>query len=574
MEFETQQEVEAAIDQHYRTICDLKFRWNMFSPINRRFPPEVLEEVFLYYAMGMCPSVYEFLHRSSPGAYAWIRIGHVCRFWREIVLQLPRMWGHITVGPYTMPECVDEMLRRSRQTSLVVQAYLPAHTLSGFTSLSVVLAQLHRTRNLNLTVSAAHLVEHFGTLGGTAPKLRNFTLTEPFGLGSPVDPPFPTQATHLNRLVISGHPLTKVQQMFCPSLRHLSLSSMNIDSLEILYQSLVKMPSIRTLELQFLDMHNTISMFSDENVALPHLRSMRLSAGGNSAALCARFLRRVTFPGDTSISCIGFQDVVGYFRGSSTAFVSAIADKLNGVGTIGTPLPLKSLSLRSSKSGETALVMQGWTSEHTVDSLHRGIRKHCQFENQWSARCAIIQVVELCSAIKLSEVTSFYISDHPLARFEIYDWVKAFMQMQKLRTLDVRSFAARTLPAVLMLQHDGPNSMPGGPSGAKPILQWKPMFPSLQRLVLRGVHFKEYYRQKDELTFLAVLGEALRKRKSRGLQLPQLVIQDAVNFTASDENRLALLVKHLEWDGEETILDDREEDEKNCTDEEEFDSDG
>ncbi|GJE90066.1 F-box protein [Phanerochaete sordida] len=92
----------------------LKTRWNTTLPV-ARLPPELMLLVFDDWAA----ECYVEIQKTQPPyrPYSWISCTHVCRRWRELALSSPCLWRRIVPAS---PEWTEELLSRSRQTSLCV----------------------------------------------------------------------------------------------------------------------------------------------------------------------------------------------------------------------------------------------------------------------------------------------------------------------------------------------------------------------------------------------------------------------------------------------------------------------
>ncbi|KAH9925855.1 uncharacterized protein BXZ73DRAFT_49699, partial [Epithele typhae] len=78
---EVQAWVRARIDK-YRQLVDILVAFhNAIAPIHRAFPPEVLAEVFIQRVA---------LEQSDP-----MIVAHICRRWRAVALDCPRLWAAV-----------------------------------------------------------------------------------------------------------------------------------------------------------------------------------------------------------------------------------------------------------------------------------------------------------------------------------------------------------------------------------------------------------------------------------------------------------------------------------------------
>ncbi|OCH93820.1 hypothetical protein OBBRIDRAFT_710529, partial [Obba rivulosa] len=106
-------------------IIDLKTRWNTFSPVSR-LPTELLAKIFILRARDTTDRDLDALYRKKYGLalagaekrYTWIRVAQVCRHWRAVALNCPRLWNHIYV---TSPKWMETLLPRTLEAPLSVE---------------------------------------------------------------------------------------------------------------------------------------------------------------------------------------------------------------------------------------------------------------------------------------------------------------------------------------------------------------------------------------------------------------------------------------------------------------------
>ncbi|PSR72217.1 hypothetical protein PHLCEN_2v11924 [Hermanssonia centrifuga] len=547
-------EIEAVLEQYHRDVAELRQRLNAFSLINQRLPPELLAEIFVHYIAETSPSG---LETYAPDArppdykkpYEWVQITHICHFWRDVALLSPRLWNRILVTQHTNVDCVREMLARSQQAPLFVSVDEEHHTNSDSVdfSLQAILAELHRIRSLELSVSSATLFKHSVHIERPAPLLRRFLLIDIDAQDEVVSrAPLPIATVHLERVILSGYELTHIRHTLLPSIKHLTLLLPPQGfSLELLHSALGDMTLIETLTLSLWDGPSTHAVLGV--VAFPYLERLQLIG---ASVVCAAFLRHTTFPA-TSTTVIEGLDGADF-----NSFVSAMADKLNGDGVLGKPAPIKSLALTHPDGNSSAWTLQGWTMERPIESLPKD-RAPFQFSVTFNESCSVPHLVELFSSLPSSEVTSVYMGG-PAMYLMISDWFNSFKHMERLMFLKISSMSVDGLPPALMMQQDGQVISQRATTSRKVNTLCKPMFPRLRLLVLHEVFFRELVGHDEEILFFELLRKALKRRMTRRLPLRQLIITSAINFTASDASKLKSVVKALEWDGVETMIDDED----------------
>ncbi|KAF9474923.1 hypothetical protein BDN70DRAFT_865590, partial [Pholiota conissans] len=125
---EQKQEIEKfnqKIDERKISLSTSATQRNSLVPVSS-LPPEILSDIFAlaqvrepdYGATGGR------LRDRLVGHHAkdllrWIYVTHVCRRWRYIAINLATLWVNV---PIDYPEWVEEMIRRSKDCSLIVQA--------------------------------------------------------------------------------------------------------------------------------------------------------------------------------------------------------------------------------------------------------------------------------------------------------------------------------------------------------------------------------------------------------------------------------------------------------------------
>ncbi|KAF8481686.1 hypothetical protein DFH94DRAFT_404420 [Russula ochroleuca] len=142
----------------------LKSRRNALAPISR-LPPEILATIFSL----LPPSTWN----KEAGHLEWIRVGHVCRLWRETALNHPRLWSYINFTKLT-PAAAVEILARAKMA--------PLHVAADFTRWSVAhplflesQLEAHISHTCHLRISG-HLQAAIERLVSSAPTLEFLSL--------------------------------------------------------------------------------------------------------------------------------------------------------------------------------------------------------------------------------------------------------------------------------------------------------------------------------------------------------------------------------------------------------------
>ena len=85
-------EAEAETEKCIRDLAVKRRKLNALLPI-ASLPPEILADIFLDFSVA-----WRRKHVGQPGepaARRWIRIAHVCHYWRETCLSTPHLWTDI-----------------------------------------------------------------------------------------------------------------------------------------------------------------------------------------------------------------------------------------------------------------------------------------------------------------------------------------------------------------------------------------------------------------------------------------------------------------------------------------------
>lgn len=161
----------AAFDA-FRASAQNRARLNALLPINARLPPEVLAQIFAAYIHASHdPEEYAGYHRHPP--YAWLKIAHVCHYWREVAIQTPSLWSYITL---TRLECVKEMIMRSKEAPLSIFTGPYMRSRHPLALLQLAFNEIHRVKNFDLWVPTENLLKLENNERRVAVQLRTLKL--------------------------------------------------------------------------------------------------------------------------------------------------------------------------------------------------------------------------------------------------------------------------------------------------------------------------------------------------------------------------------------------------------------
>ncbi|KAG2053575.1 hypothetical protein BDR06DRAFT_956277 [Suillus hirtellus] len=105
-----QTEIDDELAALTEMMRSLRTRRNSLSPISS-IPPEILGIIFVHHVQ-QTQLVYA---PDAPAVLSWLKIGHVCRHWREVVLGTPELWATPFLNSL---QATEEMLSRSKMASL------------------------------------------------------------------------------------------------------------------------------------------------------------------------------------------------------------------------------------------------------------------------------------------------------------------------------------------------------------------------------------------------------------------------------------------------------------------------
>lgn len=224
----------------------------MFSMDINRLPPEVLSEIFIHHR-------YVDSELNWSRRYQWIKITHVCHYWRSIALSSPRLWT--TIKPHKNIEVIKEVLIRAKKAplSVLLDYNGSAPPLDVF---ELVLAEFSHIEHLNFHINSdilESLIKHFPL---QSPQLRSLVFSRYGSSDSEVnkDPWLhlleECDTSKLTKLEVSGYNIAWAAKPLPSTLTRLvvSISShkdSNKLSLPELITALSDAPSIEHLALHY-----------------------------------------------------------------------------------------------------------------------------------------------------------------------------------------------------------------------------------------------------------------------------------------------------------------------------------
>ncbi|KAK7688964.1 hypothetical protein QCA50_007655 [Cerrena zonata] len=136
--------LQDSLVKHHRIVAAIQAHRNSFVPtINSILPSEILAEIFLQLVH---------VYKLQFDKYYWMKITHVCRYWRDVALSFPRLFSDIHF-PTRDHHKFEELIRLSDTTPLTlhVDDYY-SDDEDGSRSWEAIAPHLSRTRSLLMRI--------------------------------------------------------------------------------------------------------------------------------------------------------------------------------------------------------------------------------------------------------------------------------------------------------------------------------------------------------------------------------------------------------------------------------------
>ncbi|KAF9480798.1 hypothetical protein BDN70DRAFT_804624, partial [Pholiota conissans] len=105
--------IDDTIERYQTYILTLKNQRNNFISISR-LPPEVLSHIFMIVRVDAEDS------EPTKQLFAWIKLTHVSRYWRNVAIASPNLWAYIDNPMLDNSPWLEECLRRSKDANLTI----------------------------------------------------------------------------------------------------------------------------------------------------------------------------------------------------------------------------------------------------------------------------------------------------------------------------------------------------------------------------------------------------------------------------------------------------------------------
>jgi len=247
-----------------------------------KFPPEIASHIFIKYAP---PSAsHHKKDRSTP-----LRLGSVCRKWRQLAWATPQLWSSVVIGPAKAPlELLAEWLERSASLPLTITFYGRSGQNDGVSQ--ILNKHSARWYDIHLNVAPTCFPRFDGSSEGNI--LHRLILDSPIYI-TPSDPP---------KFSMKSQP--------CPT--DLTLLRVGLPSVDIIWNNLTvasvdgigvhdcvelirRAPVLQTLRLRAIKTSPSIFPLPNTRIVHPHIRSLETSIFRNPSTFAA-FLDSVAFP--------------------------------------------------------------------------------------------------------------------------------------------------------------------------------------------------------------------------------------------------------------------------------------
>ena len=171
-------ELEKKLSYHQKAIAQYRGRLNdLQSRINVLMPPELLREVFKQLMWGCVLENIRFLTakygsniKYRPTRSTWLRVAHVCRYWRSIALTFPELFSFLDAGVYgPATPFASRCLKLSNPAPLYLSFDELKHNLKAFEQVA------HRISEMRI----ANLQTHLSNTSPIFPAVQSLTVHIP-----------------------------------------------------------------------------------------------------------------------------------------------------------------------------------------------------------------------------------------------------------------------------------------------------------------------------------------------------------------------------------------------------------
>lgn len=512
-------------------------------------PPEVLTSIFIQV------KAIDEIENWDKKQLEWIKITHVCKYWREVGIRTRCLWTNI---PMYSEEWAVEMLQRSKDMSITVTVDLARSSVPypSAAALQKMYENFPRMQELNV-IKATHQ-EAAPFLNLTLPTdlpLRLHTVR--FG-GDTIrydhsdilcfkdSTFFPNlNLSSLRRLsLLDCHLDWKASSGFLRNLTHIRVISDHKHDLldkgvEPFLNVLRGMPFLESLDFEYFAGPHRVSEVHPlpvhfEKVALNHLKILRLGVQMRQLDL---ILDGLDVPPDALMKLYCYETSASFslFPG----VLSSYASHLVKAGT-----PIRSFEL--SNYCEKEFRITAWTTVIPLESLNV-VDIPPIMETIFCLDQSVDHTTEMIYQHALKSLNLDHLESLKIRDWSVVDgdaWAATFGALPKVGSIDLGNTRIRGLSRALASYIDDDVMNPGA--------KRTPAFPSLRAvsLSLSRVFLKDRLRQNQKIIL-----DAVKLRSSIGLGLQHLVIWDTEGLSRKIMNQIREIVPVVEksWTPEQNV---------------------
>ncbi|CDO73331.1 hypothetical protein BN946_scf185008.g94 [Trametes cinnabarina] len=518
--------LEDDIAVHEKAIIELKGRLNTMTDI-ARLPPELLSEIFLHLAELSYNDIGLSFRPSYVCArfYAWVSVTHVCRSWRTIALNTPRLWGHIVL---TRSSIVNDVLTRSKKAPLRVTGYISSPHDERAKLLKNIMQESSRLKELHVAGPASMFRDLFPTSMEPANILETVVLsdyshTSPFYNASDINQPIfrQEQLPRMRELEIRRLVFRWDSYALSPRITRLVING-RLDSQALLGTFDTLLSTLQKMHnLEYLELEDAIPRLPDTTKTLPSPartlsfpRLQRLVLIGTSLD-CGNLLNHISLHSGvhSKVVCRGIngsQELIRIFG----AHVSRLE-----------PLVTVQLS-RGAYGGK--LHVRGWRALVDPNDTNPTIELQVDALACSSLASYLVRDSKMFTRVRVLRVDA---EDHD------WRWKDVFAGMPDLEELaisgDPQDQFITAVSATRKTKRHNPPSL---------------VLPSLRMLRLTHTRLcSPDYDQPPE--FIDKLEDWLMMRCNYNMPIDELHLTCCVNITEDDVERLIEIVPYVKWDG-------------------------
>ena len=529
-------------------------------------PPEVLALVFHFLLLEESP----YFRKQNRG---WIRVTHVCWYWRQVALDDSSLWARISGIP-TNTEWVSETLARARNAPLDIDIDLGWN--SNPQALSKFSPHISHTRSLRLLCLTQLNYDSFRDIcSQKAPILEHFYLRV---IGS-----LPLNFWDLRRTMLFKGRAPKLQTFQLLLTRHIipwsliphgQLTQLKIalidetstigvaphGDLNHLIDILVNSPGLELLVLRLCLPSQLTQFLHGPTIHLPRLSRLRLTGSSSRVTNLFRMLR-MPFSTALDLRCISettpthsnhllLSVISAHFQSPVTVEFKLLSVAISYVG--------RRLEVAASTSLSTSRNRK--LRDHEFVLSFEGLSEHVDWSDFTTRVCKTLHIPNL----EFLSVSAPGIVD-PVNWVELFEPCTRVTTMQAtgrgtasfVRALTTPNTNTRPGEKVKKMTRDNQDGALAQPAGNTASPSHEPLFPKLTFMKLAKLDFAENNHHSGIL--FDVVQKGLRQRKLTNRALKTLHIDNCIVSTKC-ATALEMLVSKFYWDGNETLPEESEED--------------